>query len=62
MAELQRWLGHRSPEATQYYAQLTPTTLARAYKDAGYFARNLRTIEVLIDRDAVERKPRMPVA
>jgi hypothetical protein len=24
-----------------------------AYKDAGYFARNLRTIEVLIDRDAI---------
>ena len=54
LAELQQWLGHRSPEVTQYYAQLTPTTLSRAYRDAGYFARNLRTIEVLIDRDAVD--------
>ncbi|HEX8347450.1 MAG TPA: tyrosine-type recombinase/integrase [Actinoplanes sp.] len=51
--ELQAWLGHRSPEATQHYAKITPNTLARAYKDAGYFARNVRTIEVLVDRDAV---------
>jgi len=51
--ELQEWLGHRSPEATQHYAKLTPNTLARAYREAGYFARNVRTIEVLVDRDAV---------
>ena len=51
--ELQAWLGHRSPHSTQYYARIAPTTLAQAYRDAGYFARNLRTIEVLIDRDAV---------
>ncbi|MGW4984371.1 hypothetical protein [Streptomyces mirabilis] len=40
-------------EATQHYAKITPNTLARAYNDAGYFARNVRTIEVLVDRDAV---------
>jgi integrase len=51
--ELQAWLGHRSPHSTQYYARIAPTTLAQAYRDAGYFARNIRTIEVLIDRDAV---------
>lgn len=51
--ELQAWLGHRTPNTTQHYAQLTPNTLTKAYKDAGYFARNLRTIEVLLDRDAV---------
>jgi hypothetical protein len=51
--ELQAWLGHRSPETTQHYARITPTTLAKAYNDAGYFARNVRTIEVLIDRDAI---------
>jgi integrase len=51
--ELQAWLGHRSPESTQHYAKITPNTLARAYNDAGYFARNVRTIEVLLDRDAV---------
>ncbi|MGI8307751.1 tyrosine-type recombinase/integrase [Saccharopolyspora hattusasensis] len=51
--ELQEWLGHRTPEATPRYARITPNTLARAYNDAGYFARNVRTIEVLVDRDAV---------
>ncbi|MBA3262286.1 MAG: tyrosine-type recombinase/integrase [Thermoleophilaceae bacterium] len=51
--ELQAWLGHRSPESTQHYARITPTTLAKAYSDAGYFQRNLRTIEVLLDRDKV---------
>ena len=41
------------PASTQHYAKITPNTLAKAYTDAGYFARNVRTIEVLIDRDAV---------
>jgi hypothetical protein len=51
--ELQAWLGHRSPQSTQFYAKISPATLTRAYEDAGYFARNVRTIEVLVDRDAV---------
>ena len=51
--ELQAWLGHRSPASTQHYAKISPATLSKAYNDAGYFARNLRTIEVLLDRDAV---------
>jgi integrase len=51
--ELQAWLGHRTPSTTQHYAKITPNTLAKAYHDAGYFARNIRTIEVLLDRDAV---------
>ncbi|MFD8035022.1 tyrosine-type recombinase/integrase [Streptomyces sp. NPDC059717] len=51
--ELQAWLGHRSPESTQHYAKVSPNTLTKAYEDAGYFARNVRTIEVLVDRDAV---------
>ena len=51
--ELQAWLGHASPETTRHYAKITPNTLTRAYRDAGYFERNVRTIEVLIDRDAV---------
>ncbi len=51
--ELQAWLGHRTPNTTQHYAKITPNTLAKAYQDAGYFARNVRTIEVLLDRDAV---------
>lgn len=52
--ELQTWLGHRSPQSTQFYAKISPKTLTRAYTDAGYFTRNMRTIEVLIDRDVVE--------
>jgi hypothetical protein len=51
--ELMEWLGHRSPSATQHYAKITPTKLAHAYAEADYFKRNLRTIEVLIDREAV---------
>ncbi|MGI3224227.1 hypothetical protein ACRJ4B_10070 [Streptomyces sp. GTA36] len=51
--ELQEWLGHRTPKATAHYAKITPNTLARAYNDAGYLARNVRTIEVLVDCDAV---------
>ncbi|WP_405674979.1 tyrosine-type recombinase/integrase [Streptomyces canus] len=51
--ELQAWLGHRSPESTQHYAKISPNTLTKAYEDAGDFARNVRTIEVLVDRDAV---------
>ena len=51
--ELQAWLGHRSPQSTAFYAKISPKTLTRAYGDAGYFARNVRAIEVLIDRDAV---------
>lgn len=51
--ELQAWLGHRSPDTTQHYAKISPTKLAKSYQDAGYFARNLRTVEVLIDQQAV---------
>jgi len=51
--ELQEWLGHRTPASTQHYAKINPNTLSKAYSEAGYFARNVRTIEVLIDRDAV---------
>ena len=53
MPGLQAWLGHRSPQSTQFYAKISPATLTRAYDDAGYFSRNMRTVEVLVDRDAV---------
>lgn len=39
--DLQTWLGHRWPASTQHYAQVTPTRLAKAYADAGYFGRNV---------------------
>jgi len=51
--ELQQWLGHRTLTSTQQYAKINPIKLAKAYENADYFRRNLRTIEVLIDRDVV---------
>lgn len=51
--ELQEWLGHRLPSSTQRYATITPTKLMKSYSDAGYFGRNLRAIEVLIDQEKV---------
>jgi len=59
--ELQAWLGHRSPQSTQFYAKISPNTLTKAYGDAGYFTRNMRTIEVLVDRDAVNNEERLPL-
>lgn len=52
--ELQEWLGHSSPDSTQHYAKTTPTKLAKSYADAGYFGRNVRAIEVLIDQEVVK--------
>jgi integrase len=54
LLELQQWLGHRSPESTRHYVMVSPTKLAKSYTDAGYFGRNVRTIEVLIDQDAIK--------
>jgi integrase len=51
--ELQAWLGHQSPATTQHYVASSPTKLTQAYQEAGYFARNVRSIEVLIDREAI---------
>jgi integrase len=53
--ELQQWLGHRNLRSTQHYANITPTKLAKAYSDAGYFGRNLRAVDVLINQDVVKR-------
>lgn len=50
--EIVRRILGRSPESTQHYAKITPNTLAKAYNDAGYFDSNVRTIEVLVDRNA----------
>ncbi len=53
--ELQAWLGHGSPASTQHYVAITPTKLAKAYADAGYFERNVRAVEVLIDQDTIKQ-------
>jgi len=50
---LQEWLGHPTPTATQHYAKITPLKVAKSYADVGYFAHNLRAIEVLVDQDVV---------
>lgn len=54
--ELQAWLGHASPASTQHYATVTPTKLRGAVQRAGYFQRNLRTVEVLVDQNAVRNR------
>lgn len=52
--DLQEWLGHRLLSSTQAYAKKSPTKVAKAYEKAGYFDRNLRTINVLIDQETVK--------
>jgi hypothetical protein len=51
--ELQKRLGHKWANSTRHYLALRPTKLVKSYRDAGYFARNLRAVEVLIDRETV---------
>lgn len=51
---LKEWLGHVTIAATMHYVQDNPAKLAKAYSDAGYFGRNVRIIEVLIDQAAIK--------
>lgn len=53
LSDLQQWLGHKHPASTRYYAATLQRTLTAAYKKADYFARNVRTIQVLIDRESI---------
>ena len=53
--ELQAWLGHKHPSSTQHYAKINPSKLTKSYEKAGYFERNIRAIEVLIDQDVVRK-------
>ncbi len=53
LADLQQWLGHKHPSSTRHYAAILQRTLTAAYTKADYFARNVRTIQVLIDRDTI---------
>jgi hypothetical protein len=52
--ELQAWLGHHSVTSTQHYAKKSPTKVAKSYEKAGYFGRNIRMVEVLIDQEAIK--------
>ncbi|PLH39100.1 integrase [Klebsiella pneumoniae] len=51
--ELQKWLGHASPESTRHYVDITPTRLAGSLGKAGYFERNRRMVSVLIDQNVI---------
>ena len=51
--ELKAWLGHRYLASTEHYVKTSPTKLAKAYQDAGYFERNRRMIDILIDQEVV---------
>jgi integrase len=53
LLELQQWPGHRWPSSTQHYFQILPTKLGRAYADADYLRRNVRTVDVLIDEQTI---------
>lgn len=53
LLELIQWLGHTSTKATQHYVKVSSGKLTQAYREAGYFDRNLRTIRVLLDQDAI---------
>jgi len=53
LLELQKWLGHATPDSTRHYTAVTPTKMANSLERAGYFERNLRTIAVLLDGDAI---------
>ena len=53
LIDLKEWLGHKHYSSTRHYATILQRRLTAAYKKADYFARNVRTIQVLIDRDTI---------
>ncbi len=55
LSVLYRPFSDGTPESTRHYTKISPTKLAKSYQDAGYFARNIRAVEVLIDQDVVRR-------
>jgi hypothetical protein len=46
-------LGHKHFSSTRHYAAILQRRLTAAYRKADYFARNVRTIQVLIDRETI---------
>lgn len=53
LADLKEWLGHKHYSSTRHYAAILKRKLSAAYRKADYFARNVRTIQVLIDRETI---------
>ncbi|MBV9385712.1 MAG: site-specific integrase [Chroococcidiopsidaceae cyanobacterium CP_BM_ER_R8_30] len=52
--ELARFAGHKGLAQIRHYLAVTPTQLVQSYQKAGVLQKNLRQIQVLIDKDAVE--------
>lgn len=55
LLDLKAWLGHKRLESTQYYIQTDLTERIASYRKAEYFKQNLRTVAVLLDRDAINK-------
>ena len=53
LLELKQWLGHKYLSSTQHYVEITPLRQAQALRDADYFGRALRMVDVLVDKAAV---------
>lgn len=53
IADLKEWLGHKHFSSTRHYAAILQRRLTAAYRKADYFARNVRTIQVLVDRESI---------
>ena len=53
LLELQQWLGHRLPSSTLHYVKASDRRVATSFAAARRFERNMRLVEVLVDRDAV---------
>ena len=54
LIELQAWLGHKTMESTQHYIQTDLSKRIATFRKAEYFKNNLRRVQVLLDRDAVQ--------
>lgn len=53
ITEIQAFLGHTDPKSTQHYLKVDPTKLAEKYANSGYLEKNLATVEVLLDVEAL---------
>jgi integrase len=53
LTEIQAFLGHTNPSSTRYYVELDLTRLAKKFADSGYLEKNLATVEVLLDVEAL---------
>ncbi|MFC5198221.1 hypothetical protein [Streptomyces kaempferi] len=45
--------GSQASASTRHYAAILQRALSAAYQRADYFARNVRTIQVLVDRESI---------